>query len=162
MHFLISPRERTQVSHFPFPIPRQGIKLNILTSLPWDGMKFDGFSTLWILDPWELQSRKFCLLRQNSHRSKNVPVLLAFINYPSCINLHKYCRFTLKSFPDVSVGKESTCNVGDPGSIPGWGRSSGEGNGNPLQYSCLGNSMDRGAWWASVHQVTKSQTQMSD
>ena len=56
---------------------------------------------------------------------------------------------------------ESTCNVGDLGSIPGWGRSPVEGNGNPLQYSCLENSTDRGTWWAAVHAVTKSQTQMS-
>ena len=49
-------------------------------------------------------------------------------------------------------------NAGDPCSIPGLGRSPGEGNGNPLQYSCLKNSMDRGAWWATVHGVTKSQT----
>ena len=55
-------------------------------------------------------------------------------------------------------GRESACNAGDPGSIPGLGRSPGEGNGNPLQYSCLKNSMDRrGAWWATVHGVAKSQ-----
>ena len=59
-------------------------------------------------------------------------------------------------------GKESACNAGDPGSIPASGRSPGEGNGNPLQYSCLENSMDRGAWWATVHGVTKSQTQLND
>ena len=58
------------------------------------------------------------------------------------------------SFPDDSVGKESACIVGDPGSIPGWGRSPEEGNGNPF----LESSMDRGAWWAVVHGVTKSQT----
>ena len=52
--------------------------------------------------------------------------------------------------------------VEDPGSIPGSGRSSGEGNGNPLQYSCLENPMDGGAWWAAVHGVTKSQTRLSD
>ena len=52
----------------------------------------------------------------------------------------------LKRLPGASVGKEFACNVGDPGSIPGWGRSLGEGNGNPLQYSCLENPMDRGAW----------------
>ena len=63
-------------------------------------------------------------------------------------------------FPRSSVGKESACNVGDPGSIPGLGRSPGEGNGKPLQYSCLENSMDREAWWATVHRVTKSQTQL--
>ena len=61
-------------------------------------------------------------------------------------------------FPGGSAGKESACSEGDPGSIPGWRRSLGEGNSNPLQYSCLGNLMDRGAWWASVHGVAKSQT----
>ena len=61
-----------------------------------------------------------------------------------------------------SDGKASACNVGDPGSIPGLGRSSGEGNGNPLQYSCLENSMDGGAWWATVHGVTKSWTWLSN
>ena len=54
--------------------------------------------------------------------------------------------------------KASDCNEGEPGSIPGRGRSSGEGNGHPLQYSCLENSMDGGAWWATVHGVAKSQT----
>ena len=53
--------------------------------------------------------------------------------------------------PGGSDGKESACNAGDPGLIPGLGRSPGEGNGNPFQYSCLENSMDRGAWWATVH-----------
>ena len=56
----------------------------------------------------------------------------------------------------------SAFNVGDPGSISGLGRSPGEGNGNPLQYSCLENSMDRGAWWATDHGVTKSWTRLSD
>ena len=59
---------------------------------------------------------------------------------------------------DGSDGKASTYNGGDPGSIPGFGRSSGEGNGNPLQYSCLENPMDGGAWWATVHGVAKSRT----
>ena len=58
--------------------------------------------------------------------------------------------------------KASACNVGDPGSIPGLGRSPGEGNGNLLQYSCLENSMDGGAWWATVHGVAKSRTRLSD
>ena len=51
--------------------------------------------------------------------------------------------------------KESTCSVGDPGLIAGWGRCPGEGHGNPLQYSCLENSMDRGAWRATVHGVAE-------
>ena len=58
--------------------------------------------------------------------------------------------------------KASAYNGGDPGSIPGSGISPGEGNGNPLQYSCLKNPMDRGAWWATVHGVTKSRTRLSD
>ena len=61
-------------------------------------------------------------------------------------------------FPCGLDSKESNCNAGDLGLIPGLGRSPGEGNGNPLQYSCLENSMDRGAWWATVHGVAKSWT----
>ena len=64
-------------------------------------------------------------------------------------------------FPDGLTHKESACNAGDTGdagSVPGSGRSPGEGNGNPLQYSCLGNPMDRGAWQATVRGVTESQT----
>ena len=67
-----------------------------------------------------------------------------------------------RCFPGGSDGKESTCNVGDPSSIPGSGRPPGEGNGNPLQYSCLENPMDQGAWWATVHGVAKSQTRLND
>ena len=64
--------------------------------------------------------------------------------------------------PGGSDGKESACSVGDPGLIHELGRSPGEGNGNPLQYSCLENSMDRGAWWAIVHGIAKSWTRLSD
>ena len=66
------------------------------------------------------------------------------------------------SFPGGLEGKETACNAGDLGLIPGLGRSLGEGNGYPLQYSCLENLMDRGAWWATVHGVRKSQTGLSD
>ena len=59
-------------------------------------------------------------------------------------------------FPGGSDGKESTSNAGNLGLIPGLGRSPRDGNGYPLQYSCLQNSMDRGAWWATVHGVPKS------
>ena len=68
----------------------------------------------------------------------------------------------LMGFPRWLDCKESACNAGDLGSIPASGRSPGRGNGNPLQYSCLENSIDRGAWWATVHGVTKSQTRLSD
>ena len=59
-------------------------------------------------------------------------------------------------FPGSSDSKDSACNAGDIGSVPGSRRSSGEGNDNPFQYSCLGNPTDRGAWWATVHRVAKS------
>ena len=70
--------------------------------------------------------------------------------------------FYILGFPGGSEVKASACNAGDLGSIPGLGRSPGEGNGNPLQSSCLENPMDKGAWWATVHGVAKSRTWLSD
>ena len=67
-----------------------------------------------------------------------------------------------KVFPGGSDSKESACNVEDLALISGSGGYSGEGNGYPLQYSCLENSMARGTWWASVHGVAKSQTPQTD
>ena len=78
---------------------------------------------------------------------------------------YQFLKQTNQQFPSGSdqeisqwlrLSKESACNAGELGSIPVSGRSSGEGNGNPFQYSCLENSMDRGAWWATVHGVAKS------
>ena len=69
---------------------------------------------------------------------------------------------TQYGLPGRSDGKESVCNVGDLGSISGSGRSLREGNGNPLQYSCLENLMDRGAWWAPLHGVAKNRIQLSN
>ena len=83
--------------------------------------------------------------------------------------IEKQCTFdnllchTFSGFPVDSAGKEPTCQFRrhrEVGSIPGWGRSPGLGDGNPLQYSCMENSMDRGAWWPIVHRVAKSQTQL--
>ena len=71
-------------------------------------------------------------------------------NWNSIIN-------STRGFPCSSVGKESACSAGDPDSTPGSGRSPEEGNGNPLQYSCLGNPTDRGAWWATVQGVAESE-----
>ena len=65
-----------------------------------------------------------------------------------------------EGFPGGSDGKESACSAGDLDSVPG--RFPGEGNGYPLQYSCLENPMDRGAWWATVYEVAKSQTRLSN
>ena len=67
----------------------------------------------------------------------------------------------LRGFPGGSAVKASAWNAGDPGSIPGSGRSPGEGNGNPLQYSCLENPMEGGAWWATIHGVAESWTRLS-
>ena len=73
-----------------------------------------------------------------------------------------YIDYYYTDFPGSSDGKESTCNAGDVGLIPGSGRSPGEGNGSRLQYSCLENPMDRGTQQAAVHGVEKSRTQLSE
>ena len=91
--------------------------------------------------PWILQSRDNAI----NH--------LVYIRSTSYDGLPRWCS-----------SKESVCNAGDAGdagSIPKMGRYSGEGNGNPLQYSCLENPMDRGAWWVTVHEVAKNQTRLS-
>ena len=67
-----------------------------------------------------------------------------------------------RDFPGGSDGKVPAYNARDPGSVPGSGRSLEEGNGNPLQYSCLENLMDPGAWWVAVHGVAKSRARLSD
>ena len=76
------------------------------------------------------------------------------------ILLYIICKYTVLNtrFSRSSAVKDSPANTGDTGSIPGSGRLLGEGNGNPFQYSCLGNPMDRGAWQATVYEVAKSQT----
>ena len=76
--------------------------------------------------------------------------------------LCQWKKAPLRGFPGGSDSKASTCNAGDQGSIPVSGRFPGEGNGNPLQYSCLENSTDGGAWWATVQGVAKSRTRLSE
>ena len=85
-----------------------------------------------------------CCGRMDSPASTYCKVHTEFLMRPS----------TPWGFPHSSVGKESACSAGDPGSIPGSGRSTGEGNGKPLQYSCLENPTDRGAWRATVYGVS--------
>ena len=86
----------------------------------------------------------------------------------SCHN-NRLCLFFFRKFyelyqdfPGGSDSKKYVCSTGNPGLITGSGRSLGEENGNPLQYPCLGNPVDRGAWWAVVHGVAKSHTQLND
>ena len=90
-------------------------------------------------------------------------------SFPGVFRTHRFIFGWLESlmtvtslFTNTADGKESACSAGDLVSIPDLGRSSGEGNGNPFQYSCLENSMDRGAWWATVHGVTESWMQLSN
>ena len=96
--------------------------------------------------------RDFCCVKS--------PADGALVSQPQDLNTAS--SSLLNCFPGGSDGKESACNVGDQGSIPGLGRFPGGGHGNPLQYSCLENPMDRGAWRATVHEITKSWTQLSD
>ena len=112
-----------------------GIKL---TSLESPALAGEFFTTAWYTD----------LVLNCPHTGNNMASIQ--ICYPN---------FT-RGFPDGSDSKESACNVGDLRSVPGLGRSPGGGHGNPLQYSCLENPMDKGAWWATVHGVTKSQTRL--
>ena len=88
-----------------------------------------------VLSHLDLSVRSHCTVLFKSS------VSLGFLS--GCSN-HRY-------LPCSSDSKESVCNAGDPGSIPRLGQSSGEGTGTPLQYSCLENPMDRGAWWATIH-----------
>ena len=94
-------------------------------------------------------------------------LLLLFASLPYNIDWmflfcsHVYWWIMVVGLPQGLSSKEFACSAeaaGDMGSIPGWGRYPGEGHGSPLQYSCLENPMDRGAWWATVHRVTKSLT----
>ena len=84
-------------------------------------------------------------------------ILISGVQQSDSIYIHIYM-----GFPGSSAGKDSACNAGDPASIPGLGRSPGEERGNSLQYSCLENPVDRGAWWATVHWVEKSWTRLSN
>ena len=94
---------------------------------------------------WSSNSTSVYLFSENKKLNRTYICILMFI----------------RSFPGSSDSKESPCVAGDPGSIPELGKFPGVGIGNPLQYSCLENSMDRVGWWATVHGVTKSQTQLS-
>ena len=92
----------------------------------------------------------------------SIQALGAQCEEPQTGHSNKRCTFVLTTVTGGSVVKNLPAHAGDVGSISGSGRSPGEENGNPLQYSCLENPMDRGAWWVTVHGVAKSQTRLSD
>ena len=98
--------------------------------------------------------------KESSRRTGFLPAeLLVRRAMPACICSVTKCR---GGFPGGSDSKRISCNAGDQGSIPGSERSPGGGNGNPPQYSSLGNPMDRGAWWATAHGVAESWIRLSD
>ena len=91
-------------------------------------------------------------------RSSDSPKVSEGLDSAQLESWNSYLDFQSNGFPGGTNSKESVCNAGDLDLIPGLGRSPGEGNGTPLQYSCLENSMERGAWLATVQGVTKSWT----
>ena len=102
------------------------------------------------------------MLTDKGTAGQRAPCTILTTNFAShvviTLTIFAWCYFISMGFSGGSDGKESAYNAGDPGLIPGSGKSSGEGNGNALQYSCLENLMDGGAWKATVHGVAKSQT----
>ena len=106
---------------------------------------------------WEpiLSSWKFPMLPSKPSCKLGFITKLTLITLPMEFIPFSLLLHSFSGFPCSSVGKESACSAGNQGSIPGSGRSPGEGNGNPFQYSCLENPMDRGTWRAPVHGVTR-------
>ena len=92
--------------------------------------------------------------------SSIIHLAYSYSSFELCSNVAAFTNSAKPSFSGGSDGKESACHAGDLSLIPGLGRSPGEGNGHPLQYSCLENSINRGAWWGTVHWVAKSQTRL--
>ena len=115
----------------------------------------------WARRPWVVQAVTTLLASPNATTTP-CPIHTEQLEAPQvCNTLPPFLPLSC-GFPGGSEVKASASHAGDPGSIPGSGRSPGEGNGNPLQYSCLENPMDRKAWWATVHGVPKSRTRLSD
>ena len=100
--------------------------------------------------------------RVNGFQVESVTTVIDLTHITTKLTILEYNFACPQGIPQWSAVKESTWNAGDAGLIPGLGRSPGEGDGNSLQYSCLGNPMNRGAWWATVHGVAESWTQLSD
>ena len=110
--------------------------------------------SLWILTGTSWDKRQMSVPFISVSNTKSGPL----VQTPIIFNLQLWCFYSHLGFSGGSAGKESACSARDQGSVPGSGRSLKEENGNPFQYSYLKNSKDRGAWWATVHGVTKSQT----
>ena len=112
------------------------------------------FSPLWTdLVPNQSNNPAWYVNGDRGHWAKYIQTFT-----PQFLQVLEVLLVSVWDFPGGSEGKASAFNAGDLGSIPGWGRYPGEGNGNPLQYSCLDNPMDVEAWWATVPGLTKSRT----
>ena len=145
--------------------------LNVLLSLPFSEKSFSGLLGVLVRHP-------HCMLNLDHLAHYNCSLICIFHWIVSCLREALYSQHLSQCLehsrssisicwiyeysPGSSVSKQSAYYVGGPGSVLGSGRFSGEGNGNPLQNSCLENPTDRGAWWATVHGVTKSRTQLCD
>ena len=108
------------------------------------------------LHPFFLSSQHYGM-NEAAELRKKIKAVVALRSEPSGCVLFLFCVISF-SFPGGSVVKNLPANVRNRGLIPGSGRSPGEGNGSPLQYSCLEKSMDREAWWVTIHRVAKSRT----
>ena len=151
-----------------WPNNQQLSSLNTLIPLDWFRRPESPFANGWttFLRPFfpllfiEIVSAGYFLFRSSKKAQRNPQETLSLSHRKLSFILSSL--LTIWGFPGGSDGKESVCSAGDLGSIPGLGRSLEEGNGYPLQYSCLDNPMDRGAWWATVHGVARSWTRLSD
>ena len=114
------------------------------------------------MKPWLVPVRHQCSATQRISHSEQYYFSEQKFFRNLVIKFLKHSFQHIWNFPGGSDNKAPACNVGNPGSIPGSGRSPGEGNGIPLQYSCLENHMDREVWWVTVHRVAESQTKLSD
>ena len=152
----------TQLFHFGFSTQESSFPLDLSPSLN-PRLEVSLLAGRWLLLPLLLLTPMwlvYCGLSLLPDPTQHAQLLSLETN--SCsTQAFIYC-----SLPGSSNGKESACNMGGLGLIPGWGRSPGEGHGNPLQYSCLENPMDRGAYrhrqWATVYGVSKSWTRLSN
>ena len=125
--------------------------------IPW-------FHRMYILETLYLRFSFHCTFEAGSEKLDDLKTWFILLLGTGIYQLPMFVLNTqlwARGFSGGSMVKNSPANVGDVGLIPGWGRSPGEGNGNPLQYSCLENPMNRGAWWATVHRVAKNQTWLS-
>ena len=116
---------------------------------------FENHSTAWKTEWRGVKADASRAGRRPEGRTRPVEVEVLQVDRLAKVKTKRTSKQKTRRVDCSSVDKESACHAGDPGSIPGSGRSSGEGNGNPLQYSCLENLLDRGAWQPTVHRVAR-------